>query len=89
MKLEGYGEEYLVNYDRDRNVVTIKVPGTGYMKNPYELDLNRKKTVKESFDFWWDHLYESKNWFRNNTKIQIDLCWIEGWIIEKKWEKYN
>ena len=88
MKLEGYGEEYLVNYDRDRNVVTIKVPGTGYMKNPYELDLNREKTVKESFDFWWDHLNE-KMWFKNNIKIQSGLCWIESWITNKKWNKYN
>tara|TARA_A100001391_G_scaffold6173_2_gene3920 strand:+ start:210 stop:467 length:258 start_codon:yes stop_codon:yes gene_type:complete len=82
-------EEYLVNYDRDRNVVTIKVPGTGYMKNPYELDLDTKKTIKKSFDFWWDHLSESKRWFKDNPRIQEELAWIEAWVTDKGWEKYN
>ena len=82
-------KEYLVNYNRDKNVVTIKVPGTGYMKNPYELDLDREKTIKKSFDFWWDHLLESKQWFKNNSQIQIELCWIEGWITNKGWKKLN
>jgi hypothetical protein len=82
-------EEYLVNYDKNRNVVTIKVPGTGYMKNPYELDLDTEKTTKKSFDFWWDHLLKSKKWFKDNSQIQEELAWIESWVINKSWKKYN
>jgi hypothetical protein len=90
MALEGYGEEDLVNYDKDRNVVTIKVPENRlYEKNPYELDLNKKKRLlKKVFDFWWDHLNE-KMWFKNNIEIQSGLCWIESWITNKRWNQYN
>ena len=59
------------------------------MKNPYELDLDTKKTIKKSFDFWWDHLSESKRWFKDNPRIQEELAWIEAWVTNKSWEKYN
>ena len=70
-----------VSYNNKTNEIHIKVPNTGYMKNPYKWDLDT-----QTWDSLWKHLKESKSWFINNTEMQKELFNLECKMKEEDFD---